>query len=116
MTAGSYRKTRWHREDLIRLSGLPAIGKRRKRRFIAGVALRRAVLGPSPDQSNLIVRQAPLVGKLTVSRFRFPWWHEATLRRAGDQLRPLHSIFIRAQREWRYFSMTIARRTIVITK
>ena len=116
MTAGSYRKTRWHREDLIRLSGLPAIGKRRKRRFIAGVALRRAVLGPSPDQSNLIVRQAPLVGKLTVSRFRFPWWHEATLRRAGDQLRTLCCIFISEQREWRYFAGTMAGRTVLIKK
>ena len=114
MTAGGYRKTRRHREDLIRLSGLPAIGKRRKRRFIAGVAFRRAVLGPSPDQSNLIIRQAPLVGKLTVSRLRFPWWHEAALRRAGDQLRTLCCIFISEQREWRYFAGAMAGGAMLI--
>src|SRR5205814_10212581 len=74
------------------------------------------VLGPSPDQSNLIVRQAPLVGKLTVSRFRFPWWHEATFRRAGDQLRTLCCIFISEQREWRYFAGTMAGRTMSIKK
>src|SRR5438094_5952898 len=114
MTAGSYRKTRWHREDLIRPSGLPAICKRRKRRLIARVALRRAVLGPSPDQSNLIIRQAPLVGKLAVSRFRFPWWHEAALRRAGDQLRTPCCIFISEQREWRYFAGAMAGGAMLI--
>src|SRR5438093_12768856 len=114
MTARGYRKTRWDSQDLIRLSGLPAIDRRRKRRLIAGVALRRVVLGPSCDQSNLIIRQAPLVGKLTVSRLRFPWWHEAALRRAGDQLRTLCCIFISEQREWRYFAGTMAGRTVLI--
>src|SRR5438093_10433238 len=114
MTARGYRKTRWDSQDLIRLSGLPAIDRRRKRRLIAGVALRRPVLGPDHDQSNLIIRQAPLVGKLAVSRLRFPWWHEAALRRAGNQLRTLCCIFISEQREWRYFAGAMAGGAMLI--
>src|SRR5207253_3105071 len=81
VTTGREGETRRERQDLIGLPCLPALGERRHWRLIIGIALRRAVVGPGLDQSNLIVGQTSLVGELAVSGFRFPGWHEATLGR-----------------------------------
>src|SRR6266446_3010532 len=76
-TVGRQSILRRHGEDVIRLSALPAVRKRRCLRPIGRITLRRAVCGPVFDQGNLSVGQPALVREVAISRLRFPWRHVA---------------------------------------
>src|SRR5215471_9585293 len=86
-----------HLYHTIRLPAEPAFRKQRRSGPVRGSTFGSARLGPFLNESDLFVRQTPLIRELAISVFRLPRRHVALLSYRSEEFRPLRSVLIGQQ-------------------
>src|SRR5215813_8910020 len=94
---GSQRVLHGHVYHTIRLPAEPAFRKDRRSSPVRGITFGSTRIDPSLDESDLDVRQTPLIREVAISVFRLPRGHVALLSDRSDEFRPLRSVLIGQQ-------------------
>ena len=101
-------------QDEIGFPDHPAVDEPRGRGKVLGVALRRAVVGPSQQRLAIAGRQAPVVGELPVPRIRVPRRHVAVADFVADRLGMRPRVVVGQQRHRADLSGPVTSHAILV--